>query len=142
MGSRLAYGMARQGLLPRPLGRVHPVRRTPRVAVGALLVVAVALALVGEIEHLASATVLLLMTVFVIVNAALIALKLRPGEPLGGFEVPIAVPALGSVVCLALLTNRVLTGDWPPPVIACVLIPGILALYAFLRPEPFARHEA
>jgi amino acid transporter len=41
MGSRLAYGMARQGLLPKALGRVHAGRRTPHVAIGILLVIAV-----------------------------------------------------------------------------------------------------
>lgn len=33
MGSRLAYGMARDGLLPSALGRVLPGRRTPWVAI-------------------------------------------------------------------------------------------------------------
>ena len=31
--SRLLYGMARDGQLPRVLGKVHPARRTPHVAV-------------------------------------------------------------------------------------------------------------
>ncbi|HRQ89845.1 MAG TPA: amino acid permease, partial [Bacteroidia bacterium] len=33
MGSRLLYGMSRQGLLPKFLGRVHPKRRTPHFAI-------------------------------------------------------------------------------------------------------------
>jgi amino acid transporter len=78
--SRLTYGMARQGLLPAVLGRVHPRTRTPHVAVGALLVVVVALMLAGDIGQLASATVLLLLAVFACVNVALLVLQRRPGR--------------------------------------------------------------
>ena len=34
MASRLIYGMAAQGIVPRELGKVHPARRTPWVAIG------------------------------------------------------------------------------------------------------------
>jgi len=33
MASRLVYGMSREGIVPRLLGRVHPGRRTPWVAI-------------------------------------------------------------------------------------------------------------
>jgi amino acid transporter len=134
--SRLAYGMARQGLLPRPLGRVHPQRRTPHVAVLVLLAVVVGLSLLGDITELASATVLLLLLVFTFVNGALVVLKMRTDEPAGGFEVPILVPVLGALVCLSLLANRVISGDWKAPAIAGAMILAILVLYAILRPKP------
>lgn len=133
--SRLAYGMARQGFLPRVLARVHPGRRTPHVAVLVLLAIVSVLSLLGDITELASATVLLLLLVFTVVNGALVLLKLRPDEPPGGFEVPMAVPALGAVVCLALLVNRVVSGDWVAPMIAGAMLLAILALYAILRPK-------
>ena len=41
MGSRLLYGMARQGLVPAALGRVHARRRTPHLAILTLLAGAV-----------------------------------------------------------------------------------------------------
>lgn len=132
--SRLVYGMSRDGLLPPVLSRVHPTRRTPHVAVGALFVVLVALLLSGDIGQLASATVLLLLTVFCVVNVALLVLQRRPGEPKGGFEVPSFVPALGAVVCAVLLANRVATGDWRAPAIAGAVLAAILVLYAVLRP--------
>ena len=98
MGSRLLYGMARQGLLPAILGRVHHARHTPHVAILTLLAVVLVLALSGSVIELASATGLLLLFSFMVVNSALIVLKLRPDEPAGGFEVPILVPALGVLV--------------------------------------------
>jgi basic amino acid/polyamine antiporter, APA family len=132
--SRLTFGMARQGLLPAALGRIHPGTRTPYVAIAALFVVVVALMLSGDITQLASATVLLL-AVFALVNIALLVLKRRPGEPRGGFEVPAFVPALGALVCLALLVNRVATGDWRAPALAGAVLVAIAALYAVVRPR-------
>jgi amino acid transporter len=133
--SRLTYGMARQGLLPSALGRVHHGTRTPYVAIAALFVVVVALMLSGDITQLASATVLLLLAVFSLVNIALLVLKRRPGEPHGGFEVPAFVPALGAFVCLALLVNRVATGDWRAPALAGAVLVAIAALFMVVRPR-------
>ena len=141
MGSRLLYGMSRHGLLPRALGRVHPTRRTPHVAVGTLLVVVVILALSGGVAQLASATSLLLLSCFVVVNGALILLKLRPNEPRGSFEVPLFVPALGALVCAALVVSRVTTRDalgrleWRAPATAGAVLLFILVLYAVMRPK-------
>ncbi|HMN39026.1 MAG TPA: amino acid permease [Hyphomicrobium sp.] len=134
--SRLIYGMSCQGLLPAPLGQVHADRQTPHIAVVALLAVLIPLALVGSITELASATVLLLLFVFAVVNSALAALKLRAGEPEGAFEVPLFVPVIGGAVCTALVVFRVATGHWQAPVIAGALLAGILVVYGLLRPEP------
>lgn len=133
--SRLAYGMARQGLLPEALGRVHPTTRTPHVAIGALFVVLVVLMLAGNIAQLASATVLLLLAVFTCVNLALLVLQRRPGEPRGGFEIPQLIPVLGALVCLTLLVNRVAAGDWRAPALAGAVLAGILLLYVVVRPR-------
>ncbi|MEM7192657.1 MAG: APC family permease, partial [Pseudomonadota bacterium] len=90
--SRLLYGMAKQNLLPDHLGRVHRHRRTPHIAILVLFLILVPLALMGTIAELAAATVLLLLTVFAVVNGALFILKGRKGEPPGRFEVPRIVP--------------------------------------------------
>ncbi len=133
--SRLLLGMARQRLMPRACAKVHPTRRTPHIAVLALLPVVIALVLAGNISQLASATVLLLLLVFTVVNIALLVLKRRASEPRGGFEVPAFVPALGALVCAALLVNRLFTGDWRAPALAGAMVVLILLAYAVLRPE-------
>lgn len=133
--SRLTYGMARQGLLPPALGRLHSGTRTPYVAIAALFVVVVVLMLSGNITQLASATVLLLLAVFALVNIALVVLQRRPGEPRGSFEVPSFVPALGALVCLALLLNRVATGDWVAPALAGAVLVAVAALFFVVRPR-------
>jgi amino acid transporter len=106
MGSRLLYGMSHQGLLPSILGRVHPVRKSPHIAVFVLFGIVSILILSGGVKALAESTVLLLLTVFTTVNISLVVLKRRPGEPRGGFEPPIIVPMLGALVCASLIVVR------------------------------------
>ena len=132
--SRLLYGMSAQGLLPEAFGAVHEKRRTPHYAILALLVILLPLALLGSIGDLASATVLLLMLVFIVVNASLFVLIRRPGEVKGKFEVPQALPLLGAGVCFGLLITRLMSSDWVAPALAGGLIAGILIIYAIQRP--------
>jgi amino acid transporter len=135
MASRLAYGMAQQGLLPRTLGRVHPRTRTPHVAIGALFLIVTALALVGDITALASATVLLLLLVFATVNIALVILLRRDPDRPGTFRVPVIVPIAGATVCIGMLGARFLQDEWTAPAIAAALIACIVVLYLALRPS-------
>ncbi len=142
MGSRLLYGMSRQGLLPAFLGRVHAVRKTPHIAVVALFVIVTLLIFSGGVKPLAEATALLLLTVFSIVNISLVILQRRKGEERGGFEVPAFVPILGAVVCLVLIVSRVHgavaggAGDAAvAPLVAGGIIAASLVMYRWLRPE-------
>ncbi|MBF6387911.1 APC family permease [Nocardia farcinica] len=104
MASRLAYGMARDGLLPAALGRVLSVRRTPWVAILTTSAVSLVLALTGEVAALAATLVLLLLVVFGAVNIAVLILR---REPTTGdhFRVPTVVPWLGLASCLFLFTR-------------------------------------
>lgn len=133
--SRLLYGMSMQGLLPEKFGAVHKKRRTPHYAILVLLIVLLPLAMLGSIADLAAATVLLLMLVFIVVNAALFVLIRRPGEQKGKFELPQALPLLGAGVCFGLLVTRLFSSDWVAPALAGGLIAGILVIYAIYRPE-------
>lgn len=140
MGSRLIYGMAGQKLLPAMLGAVHPVRQTPHVAILLLGGIVAVLAFSGDIAELASATSLLLLLVFGLMNTALIVLKLRKGEAKGRFEVPVFVPALGAVVCGALIFSRLTTAGagMKAPLIAAALLGMIAVMYFVMRPKDVA----
>ncbi|ODS00718.1 amino acid transporter [Methyloceanibacter methanicus] len=131
--SRLLYGMARQNLLPDHLGKIHRHRRTPHIAILVLFLILVPLALMGTIAELAAATVLLLLTVFSVVNGALFVLKGRKGEPPGRFEIPRIIPALGFLVCVGLIVVRVSTGDWRAPAIAGSLLLACFLIYVLMR---------
>ncbi len=125
----MIYGRAQQGLLPATLGRICTRTRTPYLATLALLFILVPLAFFGSIAELASATVLMLLVVFATVNGALFILQVRPGEAKGKFEVPRWVPALGTAICLALITIRLTNGNWQAPALAGGLLAGMIALY-------------
>jgi amino acid transporter len=146
MGSRLLYGMARQGLVPRPLAAVNRSRRTPHVAILAMLAVVAVLAFAGGgVKQLATATSLLLLAVFTVVNVALIVLKRRPGEARGAFEVPSVVPALGTLMCLSLIGYRVLFPQTPEdrraPWVAGAILAAVAVLYLVMRPKNVVADE-
>jgi amino acid transporter len=102
MASRLIYGMAAQGIVPRTLGRVHRGRRTPWVAILFTTALAVLLISIGSLETLADTTVMLLLVVFTCVNVAVLALRRdRVGHE--HFRAPSALPVIGAVTCIALV---------------------------------------
>ncbi len=117
MASRVVYGMSREGIVPRWLGRVERRRRTPWVAIAFTTVVALTLVSTGDLSGLADTTVLLLLLVFAVVNVSVLVLRRRParddeqvhGDEPRGFRAPTWAPALGAVVSLVLaspLTGR------------------------------------
>ncbi len=105
MASRLAYGMATRRLLPAPLARVLPGRRTPGVAIAVTTAVAVVLALTGELVDLASTVVLLLLFVFLSTNVAVLVLR-RDRVEHDHFRAPAVMPYLAIASCLVLLTQQ------------------------------------
>jgi amino acid transporter len=105
MSSRLAYGMARQGLLPGPLTYVLPTRRTPGVAILVTSVLAVILTLTGSLATLAQTVVLLLLFVFISTNLAVLVLR-KDKVQTPHFRVPTWVPVLGIASCLLLLSQQ------------------------------------
>ncbi|MFD6398912.1 APC family permease [Nocardia sp. NPDC060249] len=104
MSSRLAYGMAEDGLLPPVLGRILAGRRTPWVAILATSAVSLILASTGEVDSLAATLVLLLLFVFAGVNAAVLVLRRDNGES-DHFRIPVIFPWLGLASCLFLFTR-------------------------------------
>lgn len=104
MASRVVYGLSEQGLLPAPFGRVHPVTQTPILATAVVMAAVFVLAAAFPLEHLAEMTTRLTLVIFALINAALVQIK-RKGlaAPSGVFCVPIAVPLIGTMLCVALL---------------------------------------
>ena len=126
MASRLVYGMAAQGIVPRGLGRVHEGRRTPWVAIVFTSLLACLLIVVGDLETLADTAVLLLLVVFICVNVCALVLRRDPVEH-DHFRVPTPIPVIGALGRLALLVYQVI--DAPENLL---LAGGLLALGAVL----------
>ena len=104
MSSRLAYGMAKDGLLPPVLSRLLPRRRTPWVAILVTTALSLVLALTGTLDILASTMVLLLLVVFAAVNSAVLVLR-RDTVDHRHFRVPAVLPVAGLASCVALATQ-------------------------------------
>lgn len=105
MASRLTYGMAEERLLPAPLRRVLPGRRTPWVAIVVTTVVAMALTAIGDLATLAQTVVLLLLIVFISTNAAVLVLR-RDRVEHDHFRAPTVLPVLALASCVLLLTQQ------------------------------------
>ncbi|MGY1822536.1 APC family permease [Geodermatophilus sp. SYSU D00079] len=110
MASRMAFGMADQGLLPRGLGRVLPHRRTPWVAIVVTTAVAMVLTATGTLAALANTVVLLLLLVFLSTNTAVLVLR-RDRVDAPHFRAPVVVPVLAIGSCLLLLWQQE-AGTW------------------------------
>lgn len=100
MGSRVLYGLSSQGLLPAFLSRVNTKTATPHWAILVVGSIGVILALSGSFSVLAQSTSLILLCVFLLMNIALITLKLtKHPAPKEFFTVPLAIPILGAFFC-------------------------------------------
>jgi amino acid transporter len=103
MASRLVYGMSREHVLPRVLGKVHRTRCTPYVAIAFTTLLAFALiTFVGEIPALGGTTALLLLCVFTVVNVAVLVLRKDPVAH-AHFRTPTFLPVLGFLCCAFLV---------------------------------------
>jgi APA family basic amino acid/polyamine antiporter len=130
MASRLVYGLARQDVLPRSLGKVLPGRRSPWTAI--LFTTVVALGLISYVRlrsdsnivvALSGTTGLLLLCVFAVVNVVVLILRRdRTGR---GFRAPTPIPVVAAVLC------AFLAGPWardPEDWIQYRIAAGLLAV--------------
>lgn len=108
MASRVLYGLADRGHLPKPLAYVSPKTQTPVVATLVVGVTILLLALTFPIDALAERTSQIVLFVFVLVNLALIRIKLAGVPADQHFRVPMAVPVFGVATSLLLLATGLL----------------------------------
>jgi amino acid transporter len=107
MASRLMYGMANEGVVPKVLGRVHMGRHTPWVAILFTASIAAVLVMLGDLTTLADTTVLLLLLVFIGVHVAAIVLRSEPVDH-EHFRAPAVLPYLGAATCIGLAAQTVI----------------------------------
>lgn len=134
MSSRLAYGMAGDGLLPAALTRVLPHRRTPWIAVLTTSALSLVLALTGQVTALAETLVLLLVIVFTVVNAAVLVLR-RDDTETDHFRIPTVVPWLGIASC-ALLLTQISAAVWLRGLVLVALALLLAGVNARRKPTP------
>jgi APA family basic amino acid/polyamine antiporter len=106
-GPRVYYSMAKDGLAPRWLGYVHPVRHTPSHAIVAQAIWASALATTGAYRQLFTRVIYTEWLFFALMAAGLFVLRRRPGynPEYRTWGYPI-VPLAFIVVSLAIVINQ------------------------------------
>jgi len=108
---RVLFAFARDGLMPRVLGRVHPRTRAPHVAILSYAACAIVLAMTGTFAELAVLSTLLVTVPYVGGCAAAVVLA-RRGVALAGTPLNFrwlmlaAVVGIGSCVALVVLAAR------------------------------------
>jgi len=106
--SRMVYGMARRKVLPRFLGVVHGVTRTPYAAIAVVSIITGLFVLIHDIERVASIANFFTFLTFALINFAVIALRFSYKQkrsfkiPLSLFGVPV-LPLLGGLSSLGML---------------------------------------
>lgn len=109
MASRVLYGLADRGRLPKTLAVLNSKTKTPVVATALVSFVTLALALLIPVQALAELTSIFILVVFSIVNLALIRLNQRAGGNLRpAFRIPAIVPWMGLFTSLALVATSLL----------------------------------
>ncbi|MBT8166787.1 APC family permease [Falsiruegeria litorea] len=103
MVSRVIYGMADRGRLPTGFARLSAHTQTPSVATAFVAICILGLSLFLPIARLAEWTSQIVLSVFVCVNLALIAIKRRAEPADDHFSIPLLVPVCGSIISGILL---------------------------------------
>lgn len=106
MASRVLYGMAKKNSMPKVFAQVDAATQTPVVATVTIVSIIVVLALAFPITALAKLTSMVVLGVFVLVNAALLRLKWRGvASDRKIFTAPLLVPVLGLGASLVMLIS-------------------------------------
>ena len=127
MASRLLYGMANQGVLPAPFAWISP-RRTPWFGIVFTTALSILLILTtDDLSGLSDTTVLLLTSVFFLVNISVLVLRRDPVAH-SHFVAPAIMPVIGGLVALVFLLPINRTGE--VYLTAIYLLIGGLVLWA------------
>jgi APA family basic amino acid/polyamine antiporter len=103
--SRIIYGMADSSSLPEDLSRVHPVTRTPWIAILVSMILCMGFVLLGDIAFVANVNNFTVFVTFITINAALIFLRYRKPEISKPFKVPLAIDRFPLLPFLGLILN-------------------------------------
>ena len=107
--SRILYGMAGSSSITAGLAWVHPSQRTPWIAIIICGALSVMLIFAGDIAFIANVTNFTLFITFIVINAAVIALRYHSPHTPRAFRIPYSIgrlpliPVAGIIFCISLL---------------------------------------
>ncbi len=109
VGSRMVYGMSRDGALPVAFSKIDERTGVPRIAIFTTMVLSVVFASLGDLCLIAGVTNLATFLIFAFVNFSLIWLRYKQPGLRRPFRVPLnigwfpLIPFLGLISCMFLL---------------------------------------
>jgi APA family basic amino acid/polyamine antiporter len=106
--SRLTYSLTTNRQLPSIIGRLHPQRGTPYVAVSIAAVIATALVAIGDVEVMLGIFAFGSLLAFTIAHVSLIALRYREPNLRRPFAVPLSIKVAGGSLPLPTVLAAVL----------------------------------
>ena len=131
-GARVLFATAADGLLFKPIARVHPTYQTPSVAIALEAVLGVLFVMIGTFEQLADAFVTAIVPFYALAVASVFVFRRRAGYA-PPFRVPgyPVVPAIFIVATILLLANAVLdpTSRYPTLAVLGIILIGIPVFY-------------
>ena len=113
-GSRIIFGMAKGGALPRMLSNVHPSTKTPWIAVIAMMLVTIAVISLsrGNILLVANVSVFDIFIVYSVVNFVLIWLRYKKPELERPFRSPMKIGRFPILAGLGLATSLIMLSQF------------------------------
>ena len=108
MGSRILYGLSKQGWLRPEFSKVNKTTKTPIIATAVIVGLMIVATIVLPLVSLAKITSLLVLSIFSLVNASLFVIKRRQKKHDGYITVPIAVPAMGVITSGGLILYQLI----------------------------------
>ena len=131
-GPRILFAMAADGLLFKPVARVHPRFETPGVAIWTTAVLGILFVLTRSFEQLADAFVTAIVPFYALGVAAIYPLRRQAGyDP--SFKVPLypVVPLLFILATIFLLVNAIIdpSSRWATLAVLGVIIVGVPVYY-------------
>lgn len=122
-GSRLVYGISNEKALPEIFSKVSKRTLAPWVAVTGIVIAAIFFLFTGDLRSIASLTNFTVFSVFIIINATLIFLRVK--KPVKeGFKVPLSIGKIPVFPVLGIVTSVFMIGNLSVK----ILLSGILLI--------------
>lgn len=122
-GSRLIYGISKEKGLPKLFSKVSKRTLAPWVAISGVITAAIFCLLIGDLKSIANLTNFTVFSVFIVINATLIFLRVK--KPINeGFKVPFNIGKIPIFPLLGIITSIFMIGNLS----IRILILGILLI--------------
>jgi APA family basic amino acid/polyamine antiporter len=137
VGSRMIYGMANDGALPKILSKIHPKTKTPWIAISLMMIFSMIFIFIGDIELVANITSLGVFFTFALVNLSLIWLRYKKPDQKRPFKVPINIGRFPIVSFLGLLSSIIMVTqfDFVVVIFGLLLMATGAIIYKFYKKD-------